>query len=66
MQQQQQTVIMAQPQANPTQAPTGLGYPQGLRSWGTGLFGCFEDIGSCKLNRFYYTLTIDSYNTRLK
>ena len=48
-QQQQSTVIVMQPQAAPsTQAPAGLGYPQGLRSWSTGLFGCFDDIGTCK------------------
>ena len=49
------TVIMTQPQtayaypgAAPQVAPTGQGYPQGLRGWSTGLFGCFDDVTTCK------------------
>ena len=46
--QQHTTVVINQPQAGGPMAPTGLGYPQGLRSWSTDLCGCFGDIYSCK------------------
>ena len=50
------TIISSQPQsfAMPTTgefhmtSPTGMGYPQGLRGWSSGLCGCADDVSSCK------------------
>ena len=52
-------VIITQPQTNTggnyklgsmqtsISSPTGLGYPQGLRGWSSGICGCGDDTSSC-------------------
>ena len=38
------TVIIQQPASN------AQGYPQNVRDWNSGLFGCFDDCMGCKLS----------------
>ena len=42
--QQNTTVIIQQPAGN------AQGYPQNVREWNSGLFGCFDDCMGCKLS----------------
>ena len=54
---QQSTVVVVNQQNAEPEHPTGLGYPQGLRGWSSGVCGCFEDIPSCRCIKFLLPAT---------